>query len=771
LIRLVFLLITLQSLWASEIFLGAPLPRSSSQALLDAPTEAFRLGDDGLPVWYWPNLPEAPLRYEVEFEVPAAAYLVGIQLHALGGTPSLGDSLVLRAENLSGLLLGERSGLIAHAAGAFETIIFADSILVPDGGGLRLSLEKNDGSHPPYLTADGDCFSGNLSTLHTGDTSLNLDRDFNLRALVRWQGVDTAAPIFQLSDPSLWGIGNQRMPLSVRARDESGIRRVELIVDDPEPRVWPLTFTAIDPTDSTRVYFDGTANLLGLFDGDDSTLSGHVEVEDSLGNVGVQDFQWTLESNYSFCDATGLDEIAALAMWPPLPGAAFALDVPLAEIATEAQLMAATVIGAQLQMRGVGSCRLLLVQDGGGKPSSNYRVDSLLLADPIELSYDEPCIGWQSVQFTMHDSLRLLQGDRVWIVQEFLSFGEDPLSCLAEQRLASEESEDTSHAWALDLASDAAWFQMEDVDLHLRASLEALRCEFELPFFADFDETFADLECWNHNAAIGSDGWRSTAQGMANSSFFQPQSGFGVADSIWDPDSLQNGDFLFVNSDAMPGTVVQQDTLFTPWLLQEGEDLQLRFLSFFAYGGAEEGQVLLREDGGDGPGAWESRLLSDDFAVASDSTIGDYPHPQWARVEHSIVSSSSVAMLQLAFVYAGNWDYGWAIDDVEMRLLQDSQPTPPWPGAYEKPVSVGAIFPNPFNPMTQIPFVLLEAGPVRVEVFNLLGQRVALLLDEELLSAGLHHKRFEPAHLAGGMYIVRVSTPESFDATRMLYLK
>lgn len=83
--------------------------------------------------------------------------------------------------------------------------------------------------------------------------------------------------------------------------------------------------------------------------------------------------------------------------------------------------------------------------------------------------------------------------------------------------------------------------------------------------------------------------------------------------------------------------------------------------------------------------------------------------------------------------------------------------------------------PNPFNPETLIRFDLAQAGAVRLEIFNLAGQRVRLLSDGEL-AAGTHALRFDARDDAGrelgsGLYVCQMTVGERQEARRMLLLR
>ena len=85
---------------------------------------------------------------------------------------------------------------------------------------------------------------------------------------------------------------------------------------------------------------------------------------------------------------------------------------------------------------------------------------------------------------------------------------------------------------------------------------------------------------------------------------------------------------------------------------------------------------------------------------------------------------------------------------------------------------LGQNYPNPFNPSTVIPFQLPVSARVRLEVFNLLGQRVATLVDEAL-AAGSHAARWDGTDAAGrpvgaGVYLYRLQGGGTGATQRML---
>src|SRR5690606_21930723 len=72
------------------------------------------------------------------------------------------------------------------------------------------------------------------------------------------------------------------------------------------------------------------------------------------------------------------------------------------------------------------------------------------------------------------------------------------------------------------------------------------------------------------------------------------------------------------------------------------------------------------------------------------------------------------------------------------------------PAAY----ALEAAYPNPFTGATSVPFSLPEAARVTVHVYDLLGRRVAVLV-EGVYAAGRHVAVLDGGRLASGVYVVR----------------
>lgn len=80
-------------------------------------------------------------------------------------------------------------------------------------------------------------------------------------------------------------------------------------------------------------------------------------------------------------------------------------------------------------------------------------------------------------------------------------------------------------------------------------------------------------------------------------------------------------------------------------------------------------------------------------------------------------------------------------------------------------------YPNPFNPSTKIQYALPENANVQLTVYNMLGQRVATLLNNQLQRAGTHSVNFDGSNLSSGVYFYRLEAGSFSQVKKMLLLK
>ncbi|MDX1739692.1 MAG: T9SS type A sorting domain-containing protein, partial [Rhodothermales bacterium] len=80
-------------------------------------------------------------------------------------------------------------------------------------------------------------------------------------------------------------------------------------------------------------------------------------------------------------------------------------------------------------------------------------------------------------------------------------------------------------------------------------------------------------------------------------------------------------------------------------------------------------------------------------------------------------------------------------------------------------------FPNPFNPSTTIAFDMPQSAAVTLSVYNVLGQRVATLVDNKVVPAGRQQVAFDASGLPSGVYLYVLGTRDRTEARTMVLLK
>jgi hypothetical protein len=92
------------------------------------------------------------------------------------------------------------------------------------------------------------------------------------------------------------------------------------------------------------------------------------------------------------------------------------------------------------------------------------------------------------------------------------------------------------------------------------------------------------------------------------------------------------------------------------------------------------------------------------------------------------------------------------------------------PAARPRALRIAAVYPNPFNPATQVELELPQAGPVRLSAFDIAGRQV---WSRELgfRPAGLLRERLDFSAQASGLYLLRAESPAGAATAKLLLVR
>ncbi|MBI9070062.1 MAG: T9SS type A sorting domain-containing protein [Melioribacteraceae bacterium] len=169
---------------------------------------------------------------------------------------------------------------------------------------------------------------------------------------------------------------------------------------------------------------------------------------------------------------------------------------------------------------------------------------------------------------------------------------------------------------------------------------------------------------------------------------------------------------------------------------------------------------------------WQTATEINNYGFEIERTVVNEEEKEWTKIDFVEGHGNSNSPKDYSFVDkypTGGIKFAYRLKQVDID------------GGYEysdevevdftpKELVVQQNFPNPFNPTTSIRFSLPKASKVSLEVFNILGESVAVLVDD-VKEAGYHQVRFNASRLASGYYIYRLVSNGEVFVKKMLLLK
>jgi hypothetical protein len=144
----------------------------------------------------------------------------------------------------------------------------------------------------------------------------------------------------------------------------------------------------------------------------------------------------------------------------------------------------------------------------------------------------------------------------------------------------------------------------------------------------------------------------------------------------------------------------------------------------------------------------------------------------------TVMKGTIMAGTQVTFATGATLD-GRALALTENVTLQQNTINVPYNGVVTgiedeiglpSSISLSQNYPNPFNPTTNIQFGINTTSDVRLELFNMLGQRVAILVDEQK-TAGWYTVNVDASGFNSGTYIYRITADGSQKIKTMMLIK
>lgn len=231
---------------------------------------------------------------------------------------------------------------------------------------------------------------------------------------------------------------------------------------------------------------------------------------------------------------------------------------------------------------------------------------------------------------------------------------------------------------------------------------------------------------------------------------------------------LDHADYVSISS-LVEG--VEMDINNLPGELEEDLEIALNIKSFDAVetGWAEKsGEFTISWPKFENiPDDWNVTLVDHKTGQSVDLRNEDSYTFQVTEVSENIIEKSAFSMLSPVTVTKQKGAYE---DRFVIVIKPDFSIVDIEEGTSPEVFTLSQNYPNPFNPSTNIRYSVADAGDVTLSVFNLMGQKVAELVNENK-AAGTYSVTWNASGMASGMYYYRLASAGQTITRKMTLIK
>ena len=138
-----------------------------------------------------------------------------------------------------------------------------------------------------------------------------------------------------------------------------------------------------------------------------------------------------------------------------------------------------------------------------------------------------------------------------------------------------------------------------------------------------------------------------------------------------------------------------------------------------------------------------------------------WTNTDWSQYEIQFLATKTDTA-RLSF-NLGHYDIGVWIDQVVFDTVTNIDD--------EQAIPLRFIsYPNPFNSEIQISFYVKRASHVKINIYNIIGQKIETLVDERI-NIGIHEIIWNPKNASSGVYLIKMVSEEKIIVKRITLLE